>query len=55
VVLDPSRAGEALSPQVVVGIPSDPDPLGANDAAGAVQAGLRLVYAGQRTLAVILS
>jgi hypothetical protein len=55
VVLDPSRAGEALAPQVVLGIPVAPDPLGASDAAAAVQAGLRRAYEGQRTLAVILT
>jgi hypothetical protein len=55
VVLDPSRADEALAPQVVMGIPSEPDPLGASDAAGVVQAGLRAAFAGQRTLAVILT
>jgi hypothetical protein len=54
-VLDPTRAGEALAPQVVVGIPSEPDPLGASDAAGAVQVALRRAYEGQRTLSVVLS
>ncbi len=54
-VLEPSQAGNALAPQVVVGVPADPDLLGASEAALALQAGLRDAYADQRTLAVVLS
>lgn len=54
-MLEPSQAGDALAPQVVVGVPADPDVLGASDAALALQASLREAYAGQRTLAVVLS
>ena len=40
---------------MVVGVPSDPDPLGATEAATALQAGLRDAYADQRAVAVVLS
>ncbi|HEX9109731.1 MAG TPA: hypothetical protein VF832_20955 [Longimicrobiales bacterium] len=54
-MLEPSQAGDALAPQVVVGVPADPDILGASEAALALQASLREAYAGQRALAVVLT
>lgn len=54
-MLEPSQAGNPLAPQVVVGVPADPDPLGASEAALALQAGLRQAYGDQRTLAVVLT
>jgi glucosylglycerate synthase len=54
-VLEPSQARDALAPQVVVGVPAEPDLLGASEAALALQSTLRQAYADQRTLAVVLT
>jgi len=54
-VLEPSRASEVLAPQVVVGVPSEPDRLVASEAVLALQAGLRQAFGDRPTLAVILT
>jgi hypothetical protein len=54
-VLEPSQAGDALAPQVVIGVPADPDLLGASEAALALQTGLREAYGTERALAVVLT
>lgn len=54
-MLEPSQAGDALAPQVVVGVAANPDLLAASEAAVALQSGLRQAYADQRTLAVVLT
>lgn len=54
-VLEPSQAGDASVPQVVVGIPADPDPLLAGESALALRTGLHQAYGGQRSVAVILT
>jgi glucosylglycerate synthase len=54
-VLDPSRAAEALAAEVVVGLATDGDRTSANDAALAVQAGLRAAFPGRASLALVLS
>jgi hypothetical protein len=55
VVLDPTRAEEALGVGVVVGIPVERDRGAAGEAALAVQAGLRSAFPDRRGLAVVLT
>jgi hypothetical protein len=54
-VLEPSRAHEALAPEVLLGIPAEPDRLSASETALALQEGLRQAYPDLPALAVILS
>ncbi len=54
-MLEPSRAREALAPEVVLGIPAEPDRLSASESALALQEGLRQAYPETPALAVVLS
>jgi glucosylglycerate synthase len=54
-VLEPSRAGELVAPEAVVGVPAEPDRLAASEAALAVQAGLRAAFPDRPALAVVLT
>ncbi len=54
-MLEPTRAREALAPEVVLGIPAEPDRLSASESALALQEGLRQAYPGRAGLAVVLS
>lgn len=54
-MLDPSRAAEALGAHVVVGVPAERDRAAANEAALAVQLGLRELLPGRSSLAVVLT
>jgi glucosylglycerate synthase len=54
-VLEPTRAGETLAPEVVIGIPAEPDRLAASEAALALQVGLRAAYPGKAGLSVLLT
>jgi hypothetical protein len=54
-VLEPTRAREALAPEVVLGIPADPDRLSASESALALQEALRQVYPDRSGLAVVLT
>jgi glucosylglycerate synthase len=54
-VLEPTRAREALAPEVVLGIPAEPDRLSASESALALQEGLRQAYPDRAGLAVVLS
>jgi hypothetical protein len=55
IVLEPSRAAEALGVDVVVGVPAERDRAGAADAAAALQAGLRDAFPGRPALALVLA
>jgi hypothetical protein len=54
-VLEPSRAGEVLGADVVVGVPAEPDRLLATESALALQAGLRSAFPDRPALAVVLT
>ena len=54
-MLEPTRAREALAPEVVLGIPAEPDRLSASESALALQEGLRQAYPDRAGLAVVLS
>ncbi|MGC3996795.1 MAG: hypothetical protein QM767_04375 [Anaeromyxobacter sp.] len=54
-MLDPSRAGEAVAPQAVVGVLSEPDALAATETAQALRAGLKQALAGRPSLTVLLT
>ncbi|BDG05368.1 hypothetical protein [Anaeromyxobacter oryzae] len=54
-MLEPTRAGEALAPEVVIGIPAEPDRLAASEAALALQAGLREAFPGKAGLSLLLT
>jgi glucosylglycerate synthase len=54
-VLDPSRAAEALAAEVVVGLASDGRRDAANEAALALQAGLRAAFPERPSIAVVLA
>ncbi|GAO02867.1 hypothetical protein PSR1_01743 [Anaeromyxobacter sp. PSR-1] len=54
-VLDPTRAGEALAPELVVGVPAEPDRLAASESAQALQAALRAAYPSRPAVAVVLT
>jgi hypothetical protein len=54
-VLDPSRAEGELGADVVIGLAADRDRAAANDAALAVQGGLRAAFPGRPSLALVLS
>lgn len=56
IVLEPSRADEALGAGVVVGVPAeDRERAAATEAAVAVQAGLRAAFPDRRAVALVLS
>jgi hypothetical protein len=54
-VLEPSRAGEAIAPEVVVGFPAGRDRLAASESALALQAELRAAFPGKPGLALIFT
>jgi len=54
-VLEPSRAGELVAPEVVVGVPADPDRLAASESALALQAALREAFPEKPGLALVLT
>lgn len=54
-VLEPSPPNEPSGPEVVVGIPAEPDRLAAAEAALRVQSGLRDAFPDRRALAVVLT
>ncbi len=54
-MLEHAQADPATSPQVVVGVTSDPDALAASDAALALRTGLRDAFGGERTLTVVVT
>jgi glucosylglycerate synthase len=54
-VLEPTRAGESLAPEVVIGIPAEPDRLVASEAAVALQATLRDAFPGKTGLSLLLT
>lgn len=54
-MLEPTRAREALAPEVVLGIPAEPDRLSASESALALQEGLRQAYPDRAGVAVVLS
>jgi hypothetical protein len=55
IVLEPSRAAEALGVEVVVGVPAERDRAAASEAASAVQEGLRSAFAGRAAVALVLT
>jgi glucosylglycerate synthase len=54
-VLEPTRAGETLAPEVVIGVPAEPDRLVASEAALAIQTGLRDAFPGKAGLSLLLT
>lgn len=54
-MLEPTRAREALAPEVVLGVPAEPDLLSASESALALQEVLRQAYPDRSGLAVVLT
>jgi glucosylglycerate synthase len=54
-VLEPSRPNEPSGPEVVVGVPAEPDRIAASEAALAVQSALRDAFPDRLALALVLS
>jgi hypothetical protein len=54
-VLEPSRPNEPSGPDVVIGVPAEPDPMVAGEAALAVEAGLRTSFPDRAVLALVLT
>jgi glucosylglycerate synthase len=54
-VLEPSRAGEVIAPELVVGVPAEPDRLEASESALALQVALRDAFPGRPGLALLLT
>ncbi len=55
IVLEPSRAAEALGADVVVGVPAERDRTAAAETALAIQAGLRAAFPGRPAVALVLA
>ena len=54
-VLEPSRPNEPSGPDVVVGVPAEPDRMAASEAALALESGLKEAFPGRPALAVVLT
>jgi len=54
-VLEPSRPSEPSGPDVVVGVPAEPDRVAASEAALALESGLKEAFPGRAALAVVLT
>ncbi|WP_242396327.1 hypothetical protein [Anaeromyxobacter oryzisoli] len=54
-MLEPTRAGESLAPEVVIGVPAEPDRLAASEAAVALQRALRDAFPGKTGLSLLLT
>ncbi|HSD18701.1 MAG TPA: hypothetical protein VLC54_01595 [Anaeromyxobacter sp.] len=54
-MLEPSRPNEPSGPDVVVGVPAEPDRMAASEAALALESGLKEAFPGRPALAVVLT
>ena len=54
-MLEPSRPSEPSGPDVVVGVPAEPDRVAASEAALALESGLKEAFPGRAALAVVLT
>lgn len=54
-MLERAHPAGSTAPQVIIGVPSEPDALAASEAALALRSGLRQAYRGERMLTVVLT